>query len=97
MSNDQKDSLARWLPTLVALIAIGAHVAYLGRWAGSVETRLIAIESIAQAAVPRTEYLAKQQSRDVEFIAIGRSLDKFDSKLDAIMSRQLGVILPPKN
>jgi len=66
MTSPQKESISRWLPAIVALVGVGSHIAYVSKWAGSFEARVVALEASAQTIVPRSEYLAKMVSRDTE-------------------------------
>lgn len=87
MSNDQKDQVARWTPTLVAILAIVAQVFYFGSMAGAIEQRLVITERNAEASVSRAEYNADKSAAGVQLADVKRAVDKIDSKLDRVLEQ----------
>ncbi len=88
MSDNQKDMLSRWLPTLVAILAILGQVFYFGSRLGASETRLAAAESSVKEAVSRVEYVADRNSTITQFTDIKNSLQNISAKLDRIAERK---------
>ncbi len=100
MSDSQKDTLSRWLPTIVAVVAIIGQVFYFGTRLGATEQRLVTIEQVAQSALPRNEFLSEKNSACTQFSdfkVLANSRDKeikdmfrdINSKLDRLVERHV--------
>lgn len=91
---------SKWLPALVAFVGFIGNAVYIGRWSGALDARLVAVESHAASTalhmpferkielfVTRTEYSAKQLSRDTELAEIKAAFRGIDAKLDRLIER----------
>jgi len=95
-----KDTFTKWLPALVAVVGFVGNAVYIGRWSGALDARLVAVEAHAASTamhmpferkvelfVTRTEYSAKQLSRDTELAEIKAAFRGIDAKLDRLIER----------
>jgi len=93
MSNHQRDTVSRWLPTIVALvgvtIAVGGHITYMSKWAGQLEQRVSNIETLVPQIVPRAEYSAMVANRSAELADIKRIVSDTNNKIDKLIEREL--------
>jgi hypothetical protein len=87
MSDEQKDLASRWLPTIIAIIAIAGNVLWLGSRAGALEQRLIYVETSASVAVTRAEYLADKSASTASLNEVKQSLRDISNKLDRLAER----------
>lgn len=91
MSEANKDSLSRWLPTIVAIIAILGQVFYFGQRLGAAEQRVasteVAVAQQAAQAVTRAEYAADKSAAVVQTADIKQSLRDLNSKMDRLIER----------
>ena len=91
MSETSKDSLSRWLPTIVAIIAIVAQVFYFGQRLGANEQRVTTVESdvVKQSAlsITRAEYAADKAASTVQTSDIKQSLRDLNVKMDRLIER----------
>lgn len=80
MTAPTASAFSRWLPTYVALLGFAGNIAYTARWAGQIETRLVATEQHAASHVEhmpltqkltmfptRSEFEAQIRMRDTTF------------------------------
>jgi len=91
MSEANKDSLSRWLPTIVAILAILGQVFYFGQRLGAAEQRMASTETaIAQQAaqaVTKAEYIADKNAITVQTADIKQSLRDLNYKMDRLIER----------
>lgn len=87
MSDNQKDQLSRWMPTLVAILAIVGQVFYFGQRLGASEERLESVHQIAINSVSRTEYISDKASVAVQTSDIKTALRDLNLKMDRLIER----------
>ena len=87
MSDENKDQLSRWLPTIIAIMAIIGNILWLGSKAGALEQRLIYVESSSAGAVTRAEYLADKNASTASLNEVKQSLRDISIKLDRLVER----------
>lgn len=94
MTAPSKDSLSRWLPTLVALAGLAGSVYYFGERTGRVEQAVINlaahdahIEKRLDGMLPRHEYSAHHVAISVQIDDLKQSLRDANHKLDRIIER----------
>ena len=88
MSESQKDTLSRWLPTMVAIAAIIGNILYLGARAGALEQRINYTENALQHAVTRAEYQADKNASANQLADLKTTLREINAKLDRIVEQQ---------
>jgi len=88
MSDKTQDALARWLPTIIALIAIVGNVLWLGAKAGALEQRLIYVEAATAVAVSRAEYLSDRTTTTASLAEVKQGLRDISMKLDRLVERE---------
>lgn len=88
MSDESKDNLSRWLPTLVAILAIIGQVFYFGSRLGADEIRLSHVELSNASFVTRSEHLSEKEGTIMQFSDIKQSLRDINNKLDRITDRK---------
>lgn len=88
MSENTKDQLSRWLPTIIALAAIVGNILWLGARAGALEQRIIYTEATAQAAVTRLEYQADKTATIGSLAEMRQSLRDISNKLDRLVEHR---------
>jgi len=87
MSDNQKDQLSRWLPTVVAILAIVGQVFYFGSRLGANEQKLQAMHEIALSSVTRAEYVADKGAATVQTSDIKTALRDLNLKMDRLIER----------
>lgn len=91
MSDASKESLSRWMPTIVAIIAILGQVFYFGQRLGANEQRVTTVETevAKQAAliITRAEYSADKAASTVQTGDIKQSLRDLNDKMDRLIER----------
>jgi len=107
MSDAQKESWARWLPALIAVVTLVGNVLYVGYVAGvykqkieAVETRMVSdalatkeqLHDIKADYVPRNEYSAAQIYLTQQLGDVKFTLKSLDTKLDRIVERQYSTL-----
>jgi len=85
MSEKAKDALSRWLPTIIAIIAIVGNILWLGAKAGALEQRIIYVEASTSAAVSRAEYIADRTAAQAMYAEMKQNLRDISQKLDRIV------------
>lgn len=88
MSYESKDNLGRWVPTLVAILAIVGQIFYFGSRLGADEIRLSHVELSSTSFVTRAEYMLEKEGSTMQFSDIKQSLRDINSKLDRITDRK---------
>ena len=90
-SEANKDSLSRWMPTVVAIIAILGQVFYFGQRLGAAEQRVATTETAVQQqaaqAVTKAEYIADKNAAVVQTADIKQSLRDLNYKMDRLIER----------
>lgn len=94
MTAPAKESLSRWLPTVVAILAILGQVFWFGQRTGTIEANVKVLsdnQSIMfgqiREMVPRMEYAAQQTSTAVQIQDVKQSLRDANNKLDQLIMR----------
>ena len=87
MSEANKDSLSRWMPTVVAIIAILGQVFYFGQRLGATEQRVASTELTVAGTVTKVEYLADKGAALVQTNDIKQSLRDLNYKMDHLIER----------
>jgi hypothetical protein len=94
MTAPSKESVSRWLPTVVALIAIVGNILHFGAREGRMEQRVNALEEAKreQAArletlVPRIEYAAAQGYTGQQITRVEKAVAEVSAKLDRLIER----------
>lgn len=87
MSENQKDQLSRWMPTVVAILAIVGQVFYFGQRLGASEQRLESVHSIAVNSVSRVEYSSDKASLNVQNTDVKTALRDLNLKMDRLIER----------
>jgi hypothetical protein len=94
MTSPSRDSISRWLPTIVALAGLAGSVYYFGERTGRVEqavinlaTRDAHIETRLDGMLPRHEYSAHHLSVNVQINDLKQSMRDANNKLDRIIER----------
>lgn len=87
MSDNQKDQLSRWMPTLVAILAIVGQVFYFGQRLGANEQRLESVHGIAVNSVSRSEYISDKTSAAVQVADVKTALRDLNQKMDRLIER----------
>jgi len=88
MSESQKDTLSRWLPTIVAIAAIIGNILWLGARAGALEQRINYTESALQSTVTRAEYLADKTAAAGQLGDVKQTLREINTKIDRLVERR---------
>lgn len=83
-----KDSLSRWLPTIVAIIGIVAQGFYLGQRLGAAEQKLDNTTITAHNNVSRVEYLSDKAAQADQLSDLKQALRDINNKLDRLVERQ---------
>jgi outer membrane protein TolC len=94
MTAPSRDSISRWLPTIVALAGLAGSVYYFGERTGRVEQAVINLaaqdaqmEKRIDTMLPRYEYSAHHLSVNVQINDLKQSLRDANNKLDRIIER----------
>ena len=87
MSDQQKDQLSRWMPTVVAILAIVGQVFYFGQRLGASEQRLESVHQIAINSVTRSEYISDKSATAVQMSDIKTALRDLNLKMDRLIER----------
>lgn len=98
MSENTKNNLARWLPFIVFLATSAAQLLYIGKWVGTLETRLDAnstadvedrriFERLHNEYITRVEWQAHQASDDKIQLQYSEHLQRIENKLDRLIER----------
>jgi uncharacterized protein with beta-barrel porin domain len=88
MSDNAKDQLARWLPTVIAIAAIIGNILWLGARAGALEERINYTQATAAAAVTRLEYQADRSATATSLSEMRQSLRDISAKLDRLVEHR---------
>jgi len=88
MSEQTKDQLSRWLPTIIALAAIVGNILWLGARAGALEQRIIYTEQAVQGSVTRVEYQADKSASMSSLADMRQSLRDISNKLDRLVEQR---------
>lgn len=88
MSDQQKETVSRWAPTLIALIAILGNLLWISNRAGQIEQRVVTNEKSLTNTVTRAEYLADKASSVTQFADVKSTLRDISSKLDRMIEVQ---------
>lgn len=87
MSNEQKDQLSRWMPTIVAILAIVGQVFYFGARLGATEQRLETAHILASNSVSRIEYASDKASATTQVSDVKIALRDLNYKMDRLIER----------
>jgi len=91
MSDASKDTLSRWLPTIVAIAAILGQVFYFGQRLGANEQKVSTVETLvaqqAAVSVTRAEYVADKTAIAVQTSDIKVALRDLNVKMDRLIER----------
>jgi len=82
MSDQTKDNLQRWLPTILALVGILGSMLYHTREYGRLEERVLNMRISVDQMVTRAEYTAHREARTREYMEIRQVLVRLEGKLD---------------
>lgn len=85
MSDLQKDAVARWLPTLVAIAAIVGNIMWLGARAGAIEQRITYTESALSQTVTRAEYQSDRSATANQLDDVKMTLREINTKIDRLV------------
>lgn len=89
MSTGSKEALSRWLPTLVAIIAIIGNILWLGARAGAMEQRIATNEIALTKSITRAEYDADKRAATVMSDDIKQTLRDMNAKLDRLIEQRI--------
>lgn len=87
-TEETKDTLSRWLPTLVAILGILGQTFYFGARLGAAEQELKNTTTMATASVTRVEYLAEKAATGAQLLDVKQTLRDMNQKLDRLVERQ---------
>jgi hypothetical protein len=85
MSEQQKDAVSRWLPTIVAIAAIVGNIVWLGARAGALEQRITYTESALVQTVTRAEYQADKSATANQLGDMKTTLREINTKIDRLV------------
>ena len=85
MSEMQKDAIAQWLPTLVAIAAIVGNIMWLGARAGAIEQRITYTESALSQTVTRAEYQSDRSATANQLGDMKTTLREINTKIDRLV------------
>ena len=88
MSTESKEALSRWLPTIIAIIAIVGNILWLGARAGAMEQRIYANEVALGKSITRAEYSADQRAATQQSDDTKQSLRDINAKLDRLIEQR---------
>lgn len=88
MSNESRESLSRWLPTVVAIIAIIGNILWLGARAGALEQRIVNNEMALAKTITRAEYTADLRAAALQNDDMKTSLRDISAKLDRLIEQR---------
>lgn len=88
MSNDQKDALRNWMPTIVAIAAILGNIIWLGARAGALEQRIIYTETALGNTVTRAEYQADKSAVTNQLADMKTTLREINTKIDRLVEQR---------
>ena len=89
MSTESKEALSRWLPTLVAIIAIIGNILWLGARAGAMEQRIATNEIALTKSITRAEYDADKRAATVMNDDTKQALRDINAKLDRLIEQRI--------
>lgn len=98
MSEKTKSVINAWLPALLALAGFVGNGLWFAKWTGEMEMRLVAVECNvrdhnsdlkSERFVHRSEYLSAVKSRDTEMGDLKQGMHEINTKLDALLTRNL--------
>lgn len=88
MSNESKEALSRWLPTIVAIIAIIGNILWLGARAGAMEQRISNNQEALAKTITRAEYSADQRAATAQNDDTKQALRDINAKLDRLIEQR---------
>lgn len=89
MSIESKETLARWMPTVLAVAAIIGNILYLGARAGAMEQRIATNEIALTKSITRAEYDADKRAATVMNDDTKQALRDINAKLDRLIEQRI--------
>ena len=87
MTHVQKSWLQKWLPTVVAVIAVAGNVLFVGRWSATTEARIGVVETHAQS-----DSVHMPWDKKIEVFMTRREVERADTELRETLNKIEGQI-----